>query len=240
MRRRPPVGPGDRPEVAPSSVNHFQGLTVAPDRGRGVERLRLALEEYGCRPRGSAQRFRATCPVHESHGSPTLAVSQGRSGALVKCHAQCETGDVLAALRLTWDDTFDQPREHPDEWRPNRRPAADPMAELKRVLRRSVSIINTRSAQQAYRERCPMPEIPAADRVALAEWGSRRDADEHYWRVMARRAALACDEKFVREAYAAWAKWLRTRNPDDKPGHEQLAVLLVRAEDLQRQAADVA
>lgn len=208
----------------------------APHVGRSTERIRVVLEENGCQPRGSGQRFRSRCPVHESHGL-TLAVSQGRSGAVVKCHAQCETSEILAALGLCWDDLFDQPRERRPEWRPRRRPADDPMAELKRVLERAMLIINTRSAQHAYRERCPMPALSADERVELAEWASQEEADAHYWRVLARWAALACDEAYVREAYAQRAKWLRTGKWSDRPSHEQDMVLMTRAEDLAAAAA---
>src|ERR1039458_6860590 len=78
--------------------------------GDAVERIRKALEEHDCRPRGGT-KLRARCPVHESHG-PTLAVSQGRAGAVIYCHAQCATRDILDAIGLCMDDLFDEPRQH--------------------------------------------------------------------------------------------------------------------------------
>jgi hypothetical protein len=78
------------------------------------------------------------------------------------------------------------------------------------------------------------PALSAAERLELAEWGSQQDADLHYWRTLARFAALACDETYVRQAYAQRAKWLRTGKRDDKPSYEQTMVLMTRQEDLER------
>jgi hypothetical protein len=199
--------------------------------GRAVERIREALEDFGSRVHGSAVRFRAVCPVHESHGSPTLAVSQGRSGALVKCHAQCETADILAALGLTMDDLFDQPRDRAASWRAWRRPPPDALDGLRRELGYAVHVMNLR-----YHEaRTPKgPALSADDRLELAEWGEKQDQDAHYWRTLAKLAALATDEAYVREAYAQRAKWLRTRKREDKPGYQQDMTLLTRHEDLER------
>lgn len=202
--------------------------------GRAVERIREALEAHGSRCHGPVTRFRAACPVHESHGTLTLAVSQGRTGALVKCHAQCETPEVLAALGLAVADLFDAPREAKPDWRQARTLPPDPFDGLKRVLRRSAMLINLGATQAAYRTAHPVPEVPADERVALAEWASQQDADRHYWRVMARRAALATDEAYVRGAHAQRAEWLRTGRYEDRPSPEQDVVLALRAEDLER------
>lgn len=247
MALPPPNGAGGHQAPQPDSRRNVDALAKVPDSrsvasahdGAGVERVRRALEDYGSRCHGPVTRFRAVCPVHESHGTLTLAVSQGRSGALVKCHASCETAEVLAAVGLAVSDLFDAPREATPGWRPARTLPPDPFDGLKRVLRRAVSIINLGAAQAAYRAAHPhpMPEIPADERVQLAEWASQQDADRHYWRVMARQAALATDEAYVREAYGQRGKWLRTGKYEDKPSPEQDVVLSLRAEDLAREAA---
>jgi hypothetical protein len=187
-------------------------------RGDGLARLREALEEHACHPRGSDISLRARCPVHGSRG-PTLAVSQGRAGALVKCHAQCATADVLTALGLSWDDLFDEPRERRADWAPRpRQPEPGPGG----VLIRALGIIGLREWHRAF----PLlPRLSAQERVELAEWGSQRDADAHYWRTLARYAALASDEDYIRRAYAL---------PPGQRTHEQNIVLMTRREDLER------
>jgi hypothetical protein len=62
-----------------------------------VERIAALLTRDGANYR---------CPAHnDAHGS--LSVSMGRNGgAVVHCHAGCETRDVLAAIGLTMRDLF--------------------------------------------------------------------------------------------------------------------------------------
>jgi hypothetical protein len=48
----------------------------------------------------------AKCPAHDDR-EPSLSISEGNDGrALLKCLAGCDTGDVLAALGMTWRDLF--------------------------------------------------------------------------------------------------------------------------------------
>jgi len=201
--------------------------------GAAVERIRDALTEHGCQPRGPALKLRARCPVHESRG-PTLAVSQGRKGAVLRCHAACETVDILTALGLAWDDTFDEPREAasaPRAWTPARHQPT-PAEEAGAVIVRAVTVAMTAEAMTAT---APLrPALSADERVELAEWGSAADADAHYWRVLARWAALACDESYVRQAYKARTKWMTTGKREDRPSYEQFMVLRTRQEDLER------
>jgi hypothetical protein len=196
--------------------------------GTAVERVREALQEHDCRPRGTNLKLRAKCPVHGSHG-PTLAVSQGRAGAVIWCHAQCEVPDVLAAIGLTWADLYDEPmaREHHPARAP-RRP--DPLGDSARVIVRAIGIQLAAETIQ----RTPLPGIGLTpdERVAHAEWAAEVEAGRHYWRVLARWAALACDRAYVAQAYADQEAWLERRG--DKPSHEQFMVLLFRAEDLER------
>jgi hypothetical protein len=65
-----------------------------------VERLVSALEARDLRPKRSGANVSARCPAHEDKRA-SLSVGTGDDGrALVKCHAGCETADVLAALGL--------------------------------------------------------------------------------------------------------------------------------------------
>jgi hypothetical protein len=51
----------------------------------------------------------AHCPAHDDK-KRSLHISAGRNGdTVMKCHAGCETGDVLAAKGLTLADLFSEP-----------------------------------------------------------------------------------------------------------------------------------
>jgi putative DNA primase/helicase len=76
--------------------------------GAGLDRLRQALTDHGCNPRGSSAR----CPAHDDR-TASLSIGQGREGAVINCHAGCDPLDVVAELGLDWADLFDQPPERP-------------------------------------------------------------------------------------------------------------------------------
>lgn len=79
------------------------------------EHLRAALERHGSRiiQRGS-DKFDAQCPSHDDH-RPSLSVSRGEKGAVVRCHAGCATDTVVAALGMQACELFDdyQPASTP-------------------------------------------------------------------------------------------------------------------------------
>ena len=57
-------------------------------------------------------RWMARCPAHEDRG-PSLSVRELDDGRLLlHCFAQCETGDVLAAVGLSLGDLFPEPLAH--------------------------------------------------------------------------------------------------------------------------------
>ena len=61
----------------------------------------------GVRPAGAGS-FTARCPAH-ADGRASLHVSQGDEGrTLVKCHAGCDTEDVLRAAGLCMEDLFEK------------------------------------------------------------------------------------------------------------------------------------
>jgi hypothetical protein len=88
---------------------------VSPDnQGAALSRLREALEEHGCSPQGRS----ALCPSHEDN-QPSLTFgpkTRGQPGAMLHCHAQCLTSDVVADLDLTMEDLFDDPPPKPGKW----------------------------------------------------------------------------------------------------------------------------
>jgi hypothetical protein len=195
-----------------------------------LARIRDALEEHDCRPRGG-MKLRARCPVHESHG-PTLAVSQGRAGAVMYCHAQCDTRDILAAIGLGMDDMFDFQRDRTRPLPPRR---ADPLADLTVSERRFLRALDAMPVFRLWDGQMFAHLVanwtgpgPWRKQVQAAEDGSETEAEAHYQRFMARCSALATDEVYVRGAY----RLRETRPLLMTP--EQCEVLRMRAEDLAR------
>lgn len=77
-----------------------------------VARVASALSAAKCSPRPAQGGFVARCPV-PGHGqgrgdrNPSLKVSEGVDGrALMHCHAECDTEDVVAALGLQMTDLY--------------------------------------------------------------------------------------------------------------------------------------
>lgn len=71
----------------------------------------MQLEELVARlaePKQTAVGYDARCPAHpDSHAS--LSVAEGKKGLVVKCHANCTTKAVVAALGLEMKDLFYAP-----------------------------------------------------------------------------------------------------------------------------------
>lgn len=75
--------------------------------------------------RRSGGGYMVPCPVHGAGGgdsNPSLEISVGTSQPIVfRCHAGCETEDILAAAGLTWDQISAERTEAPAtsrEWMP--------------------------------------------------------------------------------------------------------------------------
>ena len=79
----------------------------------GFDRVISALEKQGLRVELRGDDAMAQCPAHEDR-TPSLSISRGDGKALVNCHAGCDTAEVLAAIGLTFSDTFDEKRERQD------------------------------------------------------------------------------------------------------------------------------
>jgi hypothetical protein len=200
--------------------------------GAAVQRVREALQEHGCGPRGSNLKLRARCPVHGSRGG-TLAVSQGRAKAVIYCHAQCETDDILAALSLSWPDLYDEPQERASRaWVPSARAPA-PAEQAGAVIVRAVRIMLAREA--ITRQAGMWPARSEEERIEHAVEMEQDEARDHYWRTTARWAALAYDRTYMAEAYRAREAWLERGG--ERPSHEQFMALMFRAEDLARERA---
>jgi hypothetical protein len=117
---------------------------------------------------------------------------------------------------------FDEPRAGPQHAARVRSVQISPAERAAGVIVRAAKIMLTAEAMKHTAKL--RPRLTPAERVEHAEWASAQDAGAHYWRTMARYAALACDEGYVRRAY------------EDRAGgnatHEQHVVLMTRRQDL--------
>jgi AAA domain len=74
------------------------------------DRVLDALRDHGSTVKANGGRKAiAQCPAHEDR-KPSLAVTGIEGRALLHCHAGCDKADVLAALKLTLADLFDDTR----------------------------------------------------------------------------------------------------------------------------------
>lgn len=110
-------------------------------------RLVDALHTAGCTVSNGGSS--ATCPAHEDR-APSLSIGRrrDRDGVLVRCHAGCDTTDVLAALNLTPADLFDTPRQKSD--RPQIVATYDYCDEHGTVLHQKVRLV-----PKSFRQRRP-------------------------------------------------------------------------------------
>lgn len=102
----------------------------APGRDDPVDRLRDRLD--GVRRRGSG--WQALCPAHDDR-NPSLSIDRTEDGqALVRCHAGCQTEDVVAAVGLRMADLYADGQDRPrDQWRRSGRPVSGARPRLKPV-----------------------------------------------------------------------------------------------------------
>lgn len=92
--------------------------TIGPDTA--YDRIVEALEHAGLKVKHSGGNTSAQCPTHDDN-DPSLSLRDGDGHALVKCHAGCETRDVIHALGLTMSDLFDEDYEYDDGRKVHRR-----------------------------------------------------------------------------------------------------------------------
>lgn len=75
--------------------------------GDALARVERALEAHGSKRQGRDWE----CPGHDDRNA-SLSVSQGDRGAVIHCHAGCETEAVVEAMDLTMSDMFDEPKRN--------------------------------------------------------------------------------------------------------------------------------
>jgi len=64
----------------------------------------------------TGKEYRVRCPVH-GDDTPSLDIAEGNVGPLFQCRsAGCQSGDILAAVGLTWADVLPQHNGHVEHW----------------------------------------------------------------------------------------------------------------------------
>jgi hypothetical protein len=93
-------------------------------KGSGLRNVLAALERHGSRVRQHGGYYTAQCPSHDDRNA-SLSISQGTKGsggAVLTCHARCETITIITDLGLSWPDVFDNAGQMDDR---DRQLAAD-------------------------------------------------------------------------------------------------------------------
>lgn len=89
--------------------------------GSALERVLRALDEAGLSYRHANGGYQAQCanPSHDDR-TPSMSINQGKDGVVIYCHVCGEEAkeDILAGLKLTKADLFDQPLAHTRPERP--------------------------------------------------------------------------------------------------------------------------
>lgn len=75
-------------------------------QGSGLRNVLAALDRHGSRVKSHGGYSTAQCPAHDDRNA-SLSITQGDKGAVLNCHARCDTKDIVAALELNWPDVFD-------------------------------------------------------------------------------------------------------------------------------------
>jgi 5S rRNA maturation endonuclease (ribonuclease M5) len=75
---------------------------------KSLDRVVDALHKTGGAPRQYGGAWKARCPAHEDH-DPSLSFRHTGDRTVLYCHASCASEDVLAALRLSMRDLYDEP-----------------------------------------------------------------------------------------------------------------------------------
>ncbi len=67
--------------------------------------------------RSNGSQFMARCPCHDDR-SQSLSIGAGQKGVVIKCHAGCDTHDIIAAVGLKARDLFYEERPTKPQERP--------------------------------------------------------------------------------------------------------------------------
>lgn len=99
--------------------------------GSGLSNVLAALNQKGASYRHHGGYITAQCPAHDDR-TASLSISQGEKGAVLTCHAGCETDVIRTELGLPWPALFDNDGKGSgdrglaaDLWMPCQMPDAD-------------------------------------------------------------------------------------------------------------------
>lgn len=106
-------------------ASHQSGSGRVTDQS-AYQRLLDALRDHGSTVNeSSAGQAQAQCPAHDD-GRASLSIRRIDGSVLAYCHAGCQTADVLAAVKLSMGDLYDDRRgatyDYPDGRRVHRTP----------------------------------------------------------------------------------------------------------------------
>jgi len=106
----------------------------------------------------SGKNWQAKCPAHDDK-TPSLSISQGKSGVLLKCWAGCELDRIAAALRLDMRELFDdadKPRAAPGFYAPVNGPRNGSGARVEPIAS-SEAVVETQRAKPLEWWQCGPP-----------------------------------------------------------------------------------
>ncbi|SMX65437.1 Protein of unknown function (DUF3987) [Brevibacterium sp. Mu109] len=137
------------------------------------DRVLDALRDHGSRiDEHHGRDAHAQCPAHDD-GRPSLHVTGIEGQALIYCHAQCHTDDVLAELGMTPRDLFDEPAGAAYQY-------VDTTGELLRTVQRSpdkrfTQQVHDKTRVVLYR----LPEVMQAVQDGRRLWICEGEKDVH-------------------------------------------------------------
>ena len=80
-------------------------MTLIHSPSEPVQRVLDRLDEMGKVVRWVTDQHMAQCPAHDDR-NPSLAIREGNEGAILQCHAGCDTQAVVDAMGMTLADLF--------------------------------------------------------------------------------------------------------------------------------------
>jgi hypothetical protein len=137
--------------------------------------LELLSRLDGVRPRGTG-KWSARCIAHQDN-NPSLSISEGERGLLVKCWAGCTLNEITAALGIEIKDLFfDAPTTHGHRSPP--KPMKTDYAAL--AFRYELAALDRRLRAERVREAIcilPVGELSDHDRTRITTAIARAEAD---------------------------------------------------------------